>query len=118
MDPYMTELFGRGNREGLLHWLRDGTLAINNVHKVGTTMGNKLQRSAHSLARHSLASDDLMGSEAVMWGVIIQGPIPPKVSLSTAAFTQEQGSAQGMQFPAGGLPTELELSACNTRASC
>jgi hypothetical protein len=36
MDPYMTELFGRGNhREGLLHWLRDGTLVINNVHKVG-----------------------------------------------------------------------------------
>lgn len=34
MDPYMTELFGRGNREGLLHWLRDGTLVINNVHKV------------------------------------------------------------------------------------
>jgi hypothetical protein len=35
MDPYMTELFGRGSREGLLHWLRDGTLVINNVHKVG-----------------------------------------------------------------------------------
>ena len=34
MDPYMTELFGRGSREGLLHWLRDGTLVINNVHKV------------------------------------------------------------------------------------
>jgi hypothetical protein len=29
----MTELFGRGNREGLLHWIRDGTLAIYNVHK-------------------------------------------------------------------------------------
>lgn len=39
MDPYMTELFGRGNREGLLHWLRDGTLVINNVHKVDTTTG-------------------------------------------------------------------------------
>lgn len=37
MDPYMTELFGRGNREGLLHWLRDGTLVINNVHKVCAT---------------------------------------------------------------------------------
>jgi hypothetical protein len=36
MDPYMTELFGRGNREGLLHWLRDGTLVINNVHKVSS----------------------------------------------------------------------------------
>lgn len=34
MDPYLTELFGRGSREGLLHWLRDGTLVINNVHKV------------------------------------------------------------------------------------
>lgn len=34
MDPFMTELFGRGSREGLLHWLRDGTLVINNVHKV------------------------------------------------------------------------------------
>lgn len=34
MDPYMTELFGRGSREGLLHWVRDGTLVINNVHKV------------------------------------------------------------------------------------
>lgn len=33
MDPFMTELFGRGSREGLLHWIRDGTLAINNVHK-------------------------------------------------------------------------------------
>jgi hypothetical protein len=33
MDPFMTELFGRGNREGLLHWIRDGTLAIYNVHK-------------------------------------------------------------------------------------
>ena len=29
----MTELFGRGSREGLLHWIRDGTLAIYNVHK-------------------------------------------------------------------------------------
>jgi hypothetical protein len=35
MDPFMTELFGRGSREGLLHWLRDGTLVINNAHKVG-----------------------------------------------------------------------------------
>lgn len=34
MDPYMTELFGRGSREGLLHWLRDGTLLIENIHKV------------------------------------------------------------------------------------
>eukprot|EP00878_Enallax_costatus_P047261 GHUV01057723.1.p1 GENE.GHUV01057723.1~~GHUV01057723.1.p1 ORF type:complete len:284 (+),score=79.99 GHUV01057723.1:167-1018(+) len=33
MDPFMTELFGRGSREGLLHWIRDGTLAIYNVHK-------------------------------------------------------------------------------------
>lgn len=33
MDPFMTELFGRGSREGLLHWVKDGTVAINNVHK-------------------------------------------------------------------------------------
>lgn len=45
----MTELFGRGNREGLLHWLRDGTLVINNVHKVSSHCSPVLQHLAASL---------------------------------------------------------------------
>eukprot|EP00883_Tetradesmus_obliquus_P009178 jgi/Sobl393_1/19957/SZX72903.1 len=44
MDPFMTELFGRGSREGLLHWIRDGTLAIYNVHKAAPYMIPQLRR--------------------------------------------------------------------------
>eukprot|EP00882_Tetradesmus_deserticola_P011080 GHRQ01011715.1.p1 GENE.GHRQ01011715.1~~GHRQ01011715.1.p1 ORF type:complete len:603 (+),score=315.83 GHRQ01011715.1:299-2107(+) len=44
MDPFMTELFGRGNREGLLHWIRDGTLAIYNVHKAAPYVIPQLRR--------------------------------------------------------------------------
>lgn len=34
MDSQLSDLFGRGNREGLLHWARDGTVLLNNVHQV------------------------------------------------------------------------------------
>eukprot|EP00878_Enallax_costatus_P004842 GHUV01005096.1.p1 GENE.GHUV01005096.1~~GHUV01005096.1.p1 ORF type:complete len:906 (+),score=289.25 GHUV01005096.1:167-2884(+) len=44
MDPFMTELFGRGSREGLLHWIRDGTLAIYNVHKAAPHMIPQLRQ--------------------------------------------------------------------------
>eukprot|EP00879_Flechtneria_rotunda_P013356 GHRR01013946.1.p1 GENE.GHRR01013946.1~~GHRR01013946.1.p1 ORF type:complete len:902 (+),score=300.53 GHRR01013946.1:340-3045(+) len=44
MDPFMTELFGRGSKEGLLHWIRDGTLAIYNVHKAAPHMIPQLQQ--------------------------------------------------------------------------
>lgn len=40
----MTELFGRGSREGLLHWIRDGTLLINNVHQAAPHMLPALRR--------------------------------------------------------------------------
>jgi hypothetical protein len=55
MDPYMTELFGRGNREGLLHWLRDGTLVINNIHKVCATSGAEHLRMGHGMASWGMA---------------------------------------------------------------
>jgi transcriptional regulator with AAA-type ATPase domain len=33
-DTQLTELFGRGSKEGLLHWVKDGTVLLNNVDKV------------------------------------------------------------------------------------
>ncbi len=35
MDAQLVELFGRGSKEGVLAWLGDGTVLLNNVHKVG-----------------------------------------------------------------------------------
>ena len=36
VDGQLSELFGRGSREGILHWVRDGTVLLNNVHQVNT----------------------------------------------------------------------------------
>jgi hypothetical protein len=34
MDEEMIDLFGRGSKEGLLHWLHGGTLLLNNIHNL------------------------------------------------------------------------------------
>jgi hypothetical protein len=49
MDPYMTELFGRGSRLGLLHYIGDGTLCVNNVHKAASHMIPQVNRPRPSL---------------------------------------------------------------------
>ena len=33
-DGGLAELFGRGQKKGLLHWLQDGTLLLTNWHQV------------------------------------------------------------------------------------
>jgi hypothetical protein len=33
-ESLLAELFGRGSREGLLYWVGDGSVVINNVHQV------------------------------------------------------------------------------------
>jgi hypothetical protein len=38
-DAQLTELFGRGSKEGLLHWVKDGTVLLNNVDKVSWAAG-------------------------------------------------------------------------------
>ena len=34
LDPSASEVFGRGSRRGLLYWLGNGTLLLNNVSEV------------------------------------------------------------------------------------
>lgn len=34
LDSYGSQLFGRGSKQGLLHWAGEGTLLLTNVHKV------------------------------------------------------------------------------------
>lgn len=34
LDSYGSQLFGRGNKQGLLHWVGDGSILLTNVHKV------------------------------------------------------------------------------------
>ena len=31
LDSYASEIFGRGRRKGLLHWLGNGTLLLNDI---------------------------------------------------------------------------------------
>ncbi len=37
LDSYGSQLFGRGSKQGLLHWVGQGTLLLTNVHKVSPT---------------------------------------------------------------------------------
>jgi len=37
LDSYGSQLFGRGSKQGLLHWVGQGTLLLTNVHKVSLT---------------------------------------------------------------------------------
>ena len=34
LDSYGSQLFGRGSKQGLLHWAGEGTLLLTNLHKV------------------------------------------------------------------------------------
>lgn len=34
LDVDASDVFGRGRRRGLLYWLRDGTLLLNNLNEV------------------------------------------------------------------------------------
>ena len=36
LDSYGSQLFGRGSKQGLLHWAGEGTLLLTNLHKVRT----------------------------------------------------------------------------------
>lgn len=42
-DGGLSELFGRGQKKGLLHWLQDGTLLLTNWHQVGVQSPLPLQ---------------------------------------------------------------------------
>lgn len=37
-ESLLAELFGRGSKEGLLHWVGEGSVMLKNVHKVGDAM--------------------------------------------------------------------------------
>jgi len=37
LDSYGSQLFGRGSKQGLLHWVGQGTLLLTNLHKVSLT---------------------------------------------------------------------------------
>lgn len=34
LDSFGSQLFGRGSKQGLLHWTGEGTLLVTNLHKV------------------------------------------------------------------------------------
>ena len=50
LDSYGSQLFGRGSKQGLLHWVGEGTLLLTNVHKVSLTCCLALQTSALAVA--------------------------------------------------------------------
>lgn len=50
LDSYGSQLFGRGSKQGLLHWLGQGTLLLTNVHKVTLFCCLALQTSALAVA--------------------------------------------------------------------
>lgn len=35
LDSSGSQLFGRGSKQGLLHWIGNGTVMLTNAHKVG-----------------------------------------------------------------------------------
>ncbi|DBB11723.1 TPA: hypothetical protein ACH3X3_005889 [Trebouxia sp. C0006] len=43
LDSYGSQLFGRGSKQGLLHWVGQGTLLLTNVHKVKASVVPLLQ---------------------------------------------------------------------------
>ncbi|KAL0019848.1 hypothetical protein WJX79_006536 [Trebouxia sp. C0005] len=43
LDSYGSQLFGRGSKQGLLHWVGQGTLLLTNVHKVKPSVVPLLQ---------------------------------------------------------------------------
>ncbi|KAL3157783.1 hypothetical protein ABBQ32_012207 [Trebouxia sp. C0010 RCD-2024] len=43
LDSHGSQLFGRGNKQGLLHWAGEGTLLLTNLHKVRPAVIPRLQ---------------------------------------------------------------------------
>ena len=48
LDADASDVFGRGRRRGLLYWLRDGTLLLNNLNEVRLTCTSPQQERSRS----------------------------------------------------------------------
>ena len=61
LDSYGSQLFGRGSKQGLLHWAGEGTLLLTNLHKVrrGCLL---LFSMEHSCAAHPLPSAHVLST--------------------------------------------------------
>ena len=57
LDSYGSQLFGRGSKQGLLHWVGQGTLLLTNVHKVRLTCWLTLQTSALTVSDACMCSN-------------------------------------------------------------
>lgn len=44
LDSFGSQLFGRGSKQGLLHWIGEGTLLVTNLHKVKPGVVHLLER--------------------------------------------------------------------------